>query len=97
MQMLESLFARALKLEPPWAITKVDFQEDEGVIRVYIDFPRGSVFCCPACGKKVKAYATTEKEWSGVNPPDKAIVLCVDEKSQIQALDRTQPGLPLKK
>jgi transposase len=32
-----------------------------------------------------------------LHPPDKAIVLCVDEKSQIQALDRTQPGLPLKK
>src|SRR5215831_2508759 len=32
-----------------------------------------------------------------MNPPDKALVLCVDEKSQIQALDRTQPGLPLKK
>lgn len=30
-------------------------------------------------------------------PPDKALVLCVDEKSQIQALDRTQPGLPIKK
>ena len=32
-----------------------------------------------------------------LNPPEKAIVLCVDEKSQIQALDRTQPGLPIKK
>ena len=32
-----------------------------------------------------------------VNPPDHAIVLSVDEKSQIQALDRTQPGLPMKK
>lgn len=32
-----------------------------------------------------------------VNPPAHAIVLSVDEKSQIQALDRTQPGLPLKK
>src|SRR5256885_5609668 len=32
-----------------------------------------------------------------MNPPGKALVLCVDEKSQIQALDRTQPGLPLKK
>src|SRR4051812_39414461 len=31
-----------------------------------------------------------------VNPPDKAIVLSVDEKSQIQALDRTQPILPLR-
>ena len=32
-----------------------------------------------------------------LNPPQQALVLCVDEKSQIQALDRTQPGLPLKK
>jgi len=32
-----------------------------------------------------------------LNPPEHALVVCVDEKSQIQALDRTQPGLPLKK
>jgi len=31
-----------------------------------------------------------------LNPPEHALVLCCDEKSQIQALDRTQPGLPLK-
>ena len=32
-----------------------------------------------------------------LNPPENAIVLCMDEKSQIQALDRTQPSLPMKK
>lgn len=32
-----------------------------------------------------------------MSPPEHALVLCVDEKSQVQALDRTQPGLPLKK
>jgi len=32
-----------------------------------------------------------------LDPPERAVVLCVDEKSQIQAPDRTQPGLPLKK
>ena len=32
-----------------------------------------------------------------LNPPEHAMVLCADEKSQIQALDRTQPGLPMKK
>jgi transposase len=32
-----------------------------------------------------------------LNPPEHAVVLCADEKSQIQALDRTQPGLPIKK
>ena len=31
-----------------------------------------------------------------LNPPDKAVVLCIDEKSQIQALNRMQPGLPMK-
>ena len=32
-----------------------------------------------------------------LSPPEHAIVLCCDEKSQVQALDRTQPGLPMKK
>jgi transposase len=32
-----------------------------------------------------------------IAPPEKAVVFSVDEKSQIQALDRTQPGLPMKK
>jgi transposase len=32
-----------------------------------------------------------------INPPEHAVVLCADEKCQIQALDRTQPGLPLKR
>ena len=32
-----------------------------------------------------------------LSPPEHALVLCCDEKSQIQALDRTQPGLPMKK
>src|SRR5690606_24737739 len=32
-----------------------------------------------------------------LSPPEHALVLCCDEKSQVQALDRTQPGLPMKK
>lgn len=35
--------------------------------------------------------------WLGFSRPAHAVVLSVDEKSQVQALDRTQPGLPLKK
>jgi hypothetical protein len=31
-----------------------------------------------------------------LDPPEQAVVLCMDEKSQIQALDRTQPSLPIK-
>ena len=42
--------------------------------------------------------STVQRIWDahGLNPPDQAVVPCVDEKSQIQALDRTQPGLPMK-
>jgi|GEM_PF-1985107 hypothetical protein len=47
MQALESLFTKALKLEQPWMITKVEFDEVGGAIRVFIDFPRGSMFSCP--------------------------------------------------
>jgi hypothetical protein len=32
-----------------------------------------------------------------LDPPERAVVLCVDEKCQIQALDRSQPSLPMKK
>jgi transposase len=44
-------------------------------------------------------FAAKLKEIVGlyVNPPNHAIVLSVDEKSQVQALDRTQPGLPMKR
>ncbi len=46
-----------------------------------------------------KAFVEKLRDIVGLylNPPDRALVLCVDEKAQIQALDRTQPGLPLKK
>ena len=46
-----------------------------------------------------KNFASKVEDVVGLylNPPDKALVFCVDEKSQIQALDRTQPGLPMKK
>jgi transposase len=67
MEVLESLFARALNLESPWEITKIEFHEGGGDIKVFVDFPRGSVFPCPACGKEVKAYDTTEKEWRHLN------------------------------
>ena len=45
------------------------------------------------------AFAAKVKDIVGLymNPPEKAIVFSVDEKSQIQALDRSQPGLPMKK
>ena len=67
MEVLESLFSKALKLESPWEITKIEFLEKEGRINIFIDFPKGSVFPCPKCKKEVKAYDTTEKQWRHMN------------------------------
>ena len=64
---LESLFAKALKLDQHWEITKVEFNQDKGSINVFVDFPKGSVFLCPVCGKEVKAYDTTEKRFRHLN------------------------------
>ncbi|MDO9529618.1 MAG: transposase family protein [Syntrophales bacterium] len=67
MEVLESLFSKALKLESPWEITKIEFLEKEGRINIFLDFPKGSVFPCPKCKKEVKAYDTTEKQWRHMN------------------------------
>jgi len=67
MEVLESLFSKALKLERPWEITKIEFLEKDREINIFIDFPRGSVFACPKCQKEAKAYDTTEKRWRHMN------------------------------
>ena len=55
---------------------------------------------CPSRVKRSRDPKFTEKLVDVVglylDPPEHAVVLSIDEKSQIQALDRTQPGLPLK-
>lgn len=67
MEILESLFEKALKLELPWKITRIEFADKQGRIRVFIDFHRGSKFRCPKCNKEVTAYDTTEKTWRHLN------------------------------
>jgi hypothetical protein len=47
--------------------------------------------------EKRSAEKVTDVAGLYLDPPDKAIVWCVNEKFQIQALDRTQPGLPMKR
>jgi transposase len=67
MQVLESLFEKALKVESPWKITKIDFQEKEKRLYIDLDFPEGSLFPCPRCGKLATAYDTKIKTWRHLN------------------------------
>lgn len=63
MDVLVSLFSKALKLESPWGIKRVEFIEKDGRINIFVDFPKGSIFRCPKCNKEATAYDTTEKQW----------------------------------
>jgi hypothetical protein len=58
----------------------------------------GAALKCPDSSVGCPKFAEKLKDIVGlyVDPPAHAVVLSVDEKSQIQALDRTQPGLPMK-
>jgi hypothetical protein len=56
------------------------------------DKPYGRLSQDPAFAAKLQDIVGLD-----VDPPAHAVVLSVDEKSQIQALDRTQPGLPMKR
>jgi transposase len=67
MDMVAALFEKALKLDPPWEVKKIDLDENKKTVSIFIDFPRGSLFPCPCCGILSKAYDTTEKRWRHLN------------------------------
>lgn len=61
---IDDLFTRALGLEKNWQVIKIDFSEVDHELHLYLDFPRGSRFKCPKCGRvDVTAYDTNEKHW----------------------------------
>jgi len=65
---IDELFSRALGLEEPWQVVKIEFSEADREINIYLDFPRGSRFRCPKCGRDdVAAYDTKEKRWRHLN------------------------------
>ena len=49
------------------ATVKDQFEEGQGVLKIFIDFPKGSLFPCPRCARPSKAYDTTEKQWRHLN------------------------------
>ena len=49
--MMNELFTRALGIEAPWRIIEVSFSELERELNIHLDYPRGSRFRCPQCGK----------------------------------------------
>lgn len=62
------LFQLALGLTPPWQVQDVEFDPEAGRLDLTLDFPPGSEFSCPECGRAgCKAHDTTWKEWRHLN------------------------------
>lgn len=65
---IDALFTQALGLEAPWQVARIVFSESEKKLDIYLDFPRGSKFTCPKCGKEnIPAYDTHAKSWRHLN------------------------------
>jgi transposase len=65
------LFQAALGLTPPWQVSDVSFEKDEETggaqLQIHVDFPRGSRFPCPECGKPCSVHDTAERRWRHLN------------------------------
>jgi len=62
------LFQLALGLTSPWHVVSCEFDLDKRRLDVEIDFPRGSLFACPSCGREgCSAYDTERHEWRHLN------------------------------
>jgi len=60
----ETLFGMALGLTSPWQVRRIEFSTETARLDIYLDFPRGATFHCPACGVAgTKAYDTAEEAW----------------------------------
>lgn len=64
-----SLFQLALALTPPWEVDRIEFDAPGKRLDIYLDFPRGARFPCPApsCGEVGPVHDTIDKEWRHLN------------------------------
>jgi hypothetical protein len=59
-----AVFASALGIMSPWEVVEIRFSREQHQLDIWVDFPRGSTFACPACGRPgAKVYDTEQKTW----------------------------------
>lgn len=65
---IQQLFRVALGLDEPWVISRVEFSDERNQLDLWLDFPAGSKFACPQCGRPgVGAYDSIERTWRHLN------------------------------
>lgn len=61
---INELFTIALGIAEPWTVVRVEFSEQEQQLELWLDFPAGSSFACPECGRVgCKVHDTEERTW----------------------------------
>jgi transposase len=65
---MQELFRVALGLAEPWVVSKIDFSNEKYQLDLWLDFPAGSRFACPECGRAdCGVYDSTERSWRHLN------------------------------
>jgi transposase len=65
---MQELFRVALGLAEPWKVTKIDFSADQHQLDLWLDFPVGSRFACPECGRSgCGVYDSADRTWRHLN------------------------------
>jgi len=65
---IQQLFRVALGLDKPWVVSKVEFSDEQRQLDLWLDFPAGSKFSCPQCGKaSLGVYDSIERTWRHLN------------------------------
>lgn len=62
-EVTDKLLEMALQIREPWKISDVKFSPDAGRLDIYIDFEKGTIFCCPVCGGPATGYDTKMMTW----------------------------------
>ena len=65
---IQQLFRVALGLAEPWVVSQIEFSDEQHQLDLYLDFPTGSKFPCPQCGRAgCGVYDSTERTWRHLN------------------------------
>ena len=65
---MQELFRVALGLAQPWKVSKIEFSQEQHQLDLWLDFPAGSRFACPECGRAgCGVYDSAERVWRHLN------------------------------
>lgn len=65
---MRELFRAAMGLSAPWVVSKIEFSAEQHQLDLWVDFPAGSRFACPECGREgCGAYDSAERTWRHLN------------------------------